>query len=128
MNPEQQALLVKAQRSLEAAKSLMQKEFYDFAISRTYYAMFYVAEALLDREGLSFSSHAAVISAFGQYLAKNGIVPSEFHRQLIDAQAQRTRADYDTSAKLTQQDTEILIVQAQAFIDTAIAIFQAGRT
>jgi uncharacterized protein (UPF0332 family) len=124
MTPAQQALLSKAQRSLDAAQSLIQQGFYDFAVSRTYYAMFYVAEALLDREGLSFSSHAAVISAFGQHLARNGIVPSEFHRQLIDAQAQRTRADYDTEANLTQQDAEILIAQAQAFIDTAIIIFQ----
>ena len=124
MTPEQQALVLKAQRSLEAAKGLVQQGFYDFAVSRTYYSMFYVAEALLDREGLSFSSHAAVISAFGQHLARNGIVPKEFHRQLIDAQAQRTRADYDANVSLTQQDAEDLIEQAQIFIDTTIAIFQ----
>ena len=115
---------MKAQRSLEAAKGLIQQGFYDFAVSRTYYSMFYVAEALLDREGLSFSSHAAVISAFGQHLARNNIVPKEFHRQLIDAQAQRTRADYDANVSLTQQDAEDLIEQAQVFIDTTIAIFQ----
>jgi uncharacterized protein (UPF0332 family) len=86
--------------------------------------MFYVAEALLDREGLSFSSHAAVISAFGQHLVRNGIVPTEFHRQLIDAQAQRTRADYDVDVSLTQEDAEVLIVQAQGFVDRAIAISQ----
>lgn len=81
MTPEQQALLDKAQRSLEAAQSLIQQGFYDFAVSRAYHAMFYVAEALLDKEGLSFSSHAAVISAFGQYLACLGKVPTDFHRQ-----------------------------------------------
>jgi uncharacterized protein (UPF0332 family) len=37
----QQALLSKAQRSLDAAQSHIQQEFYDFAVSRTYYAMFY---------------------------------------------------------------------------------------
>jgi uncharacterized protein (UPF0332 family) len=63
MTPAQQALILKAQRSIEAAQGLIQQGFYDFAVSRTYYAMFYVAEALLDREGLSFSSHTAVISA-----------------------------------------------------------------
>ncbi|WP_242041241.1 HEPN domain-containing protein [Leptolyngbya sp. FACHB-261] len=65
MTPEQQALLDKAHRSLVAAQSLIERGFYDFAVSRAYYAMFYIAEALLDLEGLSFSSHAAVISAFG---------------------------------------------------------------
>lgn len=38
---------------------------YDFAVSRAYYAMFYIAEAFLLGQDLSFSSHAGVISAFG---------------------------------------------------------------
>ena len=102
-----------------AAQSLIEQGFYDFAVSRAYYAMFYVAEALLDQEGLSFSSHAAVISAFGQYLARPGKVPTEFHRQLIDAQAQRTRADYDSQPDLSQLDAETLISQAKVFLTTA---------
>jgi uncharacterized protein (UPF0332 family) len=36
MTPEQQALLDKAKRSLEAAQSLVQKGFYEFAVSRAY--------------------------------------------------------------------------------------------
>lgn len=120
MTPEQQALLSKARRSIEAAQSLIQQNFYDFAVSRAYYAMFYVAEALLDQEGLSFSSHAAVISAFGQHLARSGKIPTEFHRQLIDAQAQRTRADYDLQSELSQADAEIIVSQAQAFLETAL--------
>jgi uncharacterized protein (UPF0332 family) len=40
VTPEQQALLAKAQRSLEAAQSLTEQGFYDFAVSRAYYAMF----------------------------------------------------------------------------------------
>lgn len=120
MTPEQQALLDKAQRSMNAAKNLMERGFHDFAVSRAYYAMFYVAQALLDREGLAFSSHAAVISAFGQYLVRPGKVPAQYHRQLIDAQAQRTRADYDPQPNLSEQDAEILIAQAQDFLTTAI--------
>ena len=120
MTPEQQALLDKAQRSLEAAQGLIQQGFYDFAVSRAYHAMFYIAEALLDQEGLSFSSHAAVISAFGQHLARPGKISTEFHRQLIDAQAQRTRADYDPQPDLSQLDAETLVYQAQAFLATAL--------
>lgn len=116
MTPEQRFLLTKAQRSVAAAQQLVQQGFYDFAVSRAYYAMFYVAEALLDQRGLAFSSHAAVISAFGQQFAKTGQLPVEFHRNLIDAQAQRTRADYDLQPDLTQADAEILIAQALVFM------------
>jgi uncharacterized protein (UPF0332 family) len=120
MTPEQQALLDKAQRSIVAAQKLLQECFYEFSVSRSYYAMFYVAEAFLDKEGLSFSSHGAVIGAFGQHLARTNKVPVEFHRQLIDAQAQRTRADYDPQPDMTQEDAETLILQAQTFLTTAL--------
>lgn len=38
MTREQQALIDKAQRSLEAAQRLIEQGFYDFAVSRAYYA------------------------------------------------------------------------------------------
>lgn len=58
MTPEQAALLRKAQDSVRAAKLLASQGFYDFAASRAYYAMFYVAEAILLSQGLSFSKHS----------------------------------------------------------------------
>ncbi|MUL35547.1 HEPN domain-containing protein [Gloeocapsopsis dulcis] len=67
MTPEQQGLLEKAYRSLQAAKLLNTQPLAEFAVSRAYYAMFYVAEALLEGEGLTFSKHSAVIAAFGQF-------------------------------------------------------------
>jgi uncharacterized protein (UPF0332 family) len=55
MNPEQQRLLEKAERSLQAAIELNQKGFAEFAVSRGYYAMFYMATAFLEGEGLAYS-------------------------------------------------------------------------
>ena len=80
MTPEQAALVRKARDSLRAARVLADQEhLYDFAVSRAYYAMFYIAEAFLLGEGLAFSKHSAVIAAFGQRVAKTGRVPKEFH-------------------------------------------------
>ncbi|MGF1461279.1 MAG: hypothetical protein ACFBSG_19905 [Leptolyngbyaceae cyanobacterium] len=56
---------------------------HDFAASRANYTMFYIAEAFLWHKGLSFSSHAAVVSAFGREIAKPEIVPIQFHRYLL---------------------------------------------
>ena len=86
MKPEQLDLLLKARQSLSAAKLLLNNGFPDYAASRAYYAMFYIAEVFLDGEGMSFSSQAAVIGAFGREFARTGRVPAEFHRFLIDAQ------------------------------------------
>ncbi len=56
-----EALLTKAKESLAAAHVLIKDGYYDFAASRAYYAMFYVASAVLADLGQSYSSHSAVI-------------------------------------------------------------------
>lgn len=113
MSFEVQAFIAKAQDSLAASKLLTANGLHDFAASRAYYTM-------LDK-GLSFSSHAAVVSAFGREIAKPEIVPVQFHRYLLDAQDKRTQADYeiDADAKLMAEDVQQLIEQSEQFIQLA---------
>lgn len=59
MRQELEDLASKARESLDAAELLFERKFYDFATSRAYYAMFYLAEAALFTKGLSFSKHSA---------------------------------------------------------------------
>jgi uncharacterized protein (UPF0332 family) len=66
MKQQIKVILDKAGSSLEASKLLARQGYLDFAASRAYYAMFYTAEALLLQRGLSFSSHSAVIAAYGK--------------------------------------------------------------
>ncbi len=88
---EIKALMTKAKRSLMAAKNLFSQEYYDFAISRAYYAMFYSAEALLLTKDLKFKKHAAVISAFGREFVKTGRFAEKYHRHLLDAFRERKK-------------------------------------
>jgi uncharacterized protein (UPF0332 family) len=117
LNREAQRLLAKSARSLAAARELNRTGFPEFAVSRAYYAMFYVAEAFLITEGLSYSSHAAVIAAFGRLFAKTGRVPVAFHRYLIDTQDQRNRGDYDLDPSLSESDAEQSIECARQMLD-----------
>jgi len=119
MNPEQSALLQKAQDSLQAARLLAEQGFYDFAVSRAYYAMFYVAEAFLLGEGLAFSKHSAVIAAFGQRFAKTKRVSPEFHRYLIEGEASRNVGDYDVSPGLSKDEAVKQIIRAAKFLELA---------
>ncbi|MGK7926755.1 MAG: HEPN domain-containing protein [Spirulina sp.] len=120
MTLEQQKLLEKAARSLQAAQELNARGFAEFAASRTYYAMFYVATAFLEGDGLSYSRHSAVIAAFGQYFAHIGRVPVHFHRYLIDAERTRLRADYELDADITTEEAERLISRAEELLDFAL--------
>lgn len=119
MTPEQAALLKKAKDSLEAARLLIEKGFYDFAVSRAYYSMFYIAEAFLLGEGLSFSKHSAVISAFGKHFVKAGRVSHEFHRYLIEGEDSRNIGDYDIAPGLNKEEALEQLEHADRFLDLA---------
>ena len=116
MKPEQQALIGKAETSLRAARLLADNSYYDSAISEAYYVMFYCAKALILGKGLTHSKHSAVISAFGQHLAKPGLVPTELHRFILEAQQHRLVADYTGDLRMTPDTTERDIQHAEAFL------------
>ncbi len=120
MTPEQQKLLEKANRSLQAARELNRTGFPDFAASRTYYAMFYIATAFLEGEGLSYSKHSAVIAAFGRIFARTNRIPVELHRYLIDAERIRLRADYHTELDISETDVEQLVSQGEEMLNFAL--------
>ena len=72
--------LDKAIRSVRASERLLDSGDAEFAASRAYYAMFYVAEALLSERGLRFRKHGGVHAAFGEHFAKSGELDPKYHR------------------------------------------------
>jgi len=119
LTEDQRLLLLKAKDSLEAAKSLHRGGFHGFAAARAYYAMFYVAQAFLEGEGLSYSKHSEVIGAFGLHFAKPGHLPRELHRYLRDAQDVRLEADYDYVETVTAERAVQQIQRAVTFLEVA---------
>lgn len=123
MSSEQQAFIEKAKQTLDAAKMLLANNFNDSAASRAYYCMFYLAEAVLLTKNLTFSSHSAVISRFGQEFSKTQLLPSVFHRFLIDAQDLRNIGDYGglnavTAEQASQQiqNAEQMLIEIEQFL------------
>ena len=119
MSAEVKALLQKAGESLQAAELLQQEGYLGFAASRAYYAMFYAAQALLLDRGLSFSSHAAVIGAFGKEYAKTAILDPKLHRYLIDAQDFRNLGDYAIGPGVTLRQIKEILGWAAEFLSAA---------
>ncbi len=119
MTEDQQELLESAEESIAAAKYLMGGGFAAAAASRGYYAMFYVAQAFLEGEGMAFSKHSGVIAAFGQYFANVGRVPRAFHRILIDAEELRITSDYGREERVTAEQAQEQITHAEEFLEVA---------
>jgi uncharacterized protein (UPF0332 family) len=116
---DQKELLQEARDSISAAKLLLGGEYPGYAASRAYFAMFYIAEAFLEGEGLSFSKHSAVISAFGREFAKSGRVPIDFHRYLMEAQELRNSGDYGVRSAVNYEQAREQILRAETFLELA---------
>jgi uncharacterized protein (UPF0332 family) len=65
------------------------------------------------------AEHSAVLSAFGKEFAKNQEKWREHHRYLVRAEAMRIEGDYDFYARLTTDEVDNLINQAELFLQDA---------
>lgn len=128
MTPEQEGLLQKAHRNIRSAKLLLADGDYDTAVSRAYYAMFYIAEALLLSKGLAYSKHSAVIAAFGREFAKAGVMPPEFHAHLRAASEARNISDYQLASHVTDEETTQHISRAEGLLAVAREFLKAQQT
>lgn len=122
-----EALFAKDRESLAAAHELINDGYNDFAASRAYYATYYVASALLADLGQSYSSHSAVISAFGREFAKTGRLDPKYHRWLIDAQDLRNIGDYGVGSQLPKEHAETTCDWAAEFIGVAEVFLQSRK-
>jgi len=109
-------LLAKAQDAIEAAELLLRGGKNNFAAGRAYYAMFYVAEAVLFEKGLQFRKHGGVHAAFGEHFAKTGELDAKFHRYLLEAFESRLEADYGVDVALSTSAVEEIIQRAKEFL------------
>jgi uncharacterized protein (UPF0332 family) len=111
--------LEQSERAIAAARRDLAAGDADQAIDRSYYAMFYAADALLAAHDLAFSSHGAVHGAFGKQFAKTGALDPKFHRWLLGAYDERQKSTYGLSAEFTEERAQQLIDQAEDFLAAA---------
>ncbi len=71
-------MIEKGRRTLRAAQDHLDKQDYDFASSKAYYAVFHLMQAVLLIKGKTYSKHAGVISGFSEHFIKTGVFPSDF--------------------------------------------------
>lgn len=117
----------RAQKAVEAARRDLDADDPSFAADHAYYAMFYIAEGLLAKLDLGFSSHGAVHGAYGIHFAKTGILDRKYHRWLLDAFEERQVAVYGMEPDITTERTAELIKQAEMFLAAAKAYLKESR-
>jgi uncharacterized protein (UPF0332 family) len=109
-------LIDRAERAITSSKVLFMEKDYDTSASRSYYAMFYAAQALLLSKELKFSSHKSVISLFGEHFIKTGIFRSDMGRILNRAFEKRLLGDYSFSPQIDETMAKEMISKAEEFV------------
>ena len=78
-----------ARETLGAAEYLLKGGYYNDAVSRAYYAMFYAARALLASHDIHPKGHKGLILQFGLEFVKTGFIEEMYGRALSHAKERR---------------------------------------
>jgi uncharacterized protein (UPF0332 family) len=111
------SLVKRARRYIKSAELLLNDKDYESSVSRTYYAMFYAAQAALLTKTLSFSSHKGVISAFGKHFIKTEIFPREMGRELNRAFEKRQIGDYGYTFVVSEEAAVQMLQYGKEFVN-----------
>lgn len=123
---EVQLYIENGRETLEAAKVNLENDFYPSSVNRSYYAVFYAANALLATLGEARSKHSGVIGVFRRRFIKTGELPAVLSEIYEDLMNSRQRGDYDlnthidleTAAQLLQNARHLLMRWNNGYSET----------
>lgn len=124
---EVQLYIENAHEALGAAKANLGNKFYMSSVNRSYYAVFYAANALLSTLGEARSKHSGVISVFRQRFIKTGELPVELSEIYEDVINSRQRGDYDLNMDIDHEMALELLQKARRFVDEVEQWLQKNR-
>ncbi len=111
-----ESLLARAAKYLETVSFLLERD-PESSVSRSYYAMFFVAKALLNVHGIRTRTHNGLHRQFSKHFIKTDLLPEKLAKYLGDAFDARLLSDYADNPALTQHDAEVTLESARIFVD-----------
>jgi len=119
MKKHTRKLLDKALDTIDGAEILFNHHKTEMAAGRAYYALFYIAEALLNEKELQFKEHGKVIGAYGKEFAKTNLLDPKFHRWLRLGFDTRLVSDYQVDSTIEAAVVSDMLNQAREFLQAA---------
>lgn len=117
-------LFEKSAQRLSAAQQLLKSGFYEDAVGRAYYSMFFAAKAVLLKKEISVKTHRGLISAFGSAFVQQHLVETEYGKMLSIAEELREEVDYSITRKVDAEEASALIDDAARFLERMKQITQ----
>ena len=95
-----------ANKTFEAAKVLAENGFWNSAINRLYYSLFYMVNALLVKNEIIAQSHSGTKSQFTLHFIKTGKLDKKYGKLLAELYDWRQKGDYEN---LFEFDSETVL-------------------
>jgi len=114
---EIEILIERAKRRFDAAYYLLKEDFYEDAVSRAYYSMYFAARALLLKKNITVKTHKGLLSKFGLEFVDEGVVEKYYGRALRIAEELREEADYSISREISKEEAESIVKDAEKFLE-----------
>jgi len=119
MRPEAAQHLRRAEELLDVAQENLAHAHPADSVSRSYYAMFRSATAVLKDLGIERKSHHALWAAFGEHVAVKGLMPPKYHRYGLDAFSARSLSEYVAEPEDTPEDAAEALRMAREFVSAS---------
>ncbi|MCX7795285.1 MAG: HEPN domain-containing protein [bacterium] len=110
----------KSLRKLEAGERLFDLGYYEDAVSRVYYAVFHIVQALLLTEGERAETHKGVVTLFGLLFIKTGRFKKDLGRYLVNLKDDRESGDYEVLSYIDKETAEKALKEGREFIEEAL--------
>jgi len=117
MRKDVQKHLESAEMFLKESEHLFSGGFYNGTVGRAYYAMFHAATAALLAKDVERTSHHAIISAFGEFIVKPGLLEGKFHKYIIEAFTLRNDCDYLAPFEAEESQAAATLQRAKEFVE-----------
>ena len=108
----------KCETALREASLLAENGFYDNAVTRLYYACFYMASALLIKNEIQTGSHKAVKTMLSLKFVKNGELDSKHIKTYTDLLNGRQLSDYEDFYRQDEESYTFYAIRPNEFIDS----------
>lgn len=120
-------LLSQAELRLKAAQHLLKEGFYDDAVSRAYYSMYFATSALFLTRNIQVKTHRGLIARFGQEFVEKGLIERHFGRMLRIAEELRSEADYSITREISEEEAAATVEDAEKFLHRAREVLDEIR-
>ncbi len=115
----------KSNTYLTDADLLLANQRIDSAVSRAYYAMFYMAKALLFSIDNHAHTHQGVISQFSKYFIKTDIFENKYGNILSKSLDQRLIGDYAIGKWVEPALAVEIVKDAHEFVELVVNYFKS---